>query len=103
MRSAAAIGAVMIAVAAGARGGGSASPPTQASTARIAGTSTDSTAALDLAVRRALRANYQLSGYVLWHNVLPLDAQRSTRGPALAELRNAAAQRRKSGIRIRPV
>ncbi len=33
------------------------------------------------AVRQALRANYQLSGYVLWHNVVPLDAQRSTRGP----------------------
>jgi hypothetical protein len=103
MRWAAAIGAVTIALAAAACGGSSTSPPTQASTARIAGGSTDSTAALDLAVRRALRANYQLSGYVLWHNVLPLDAQRSTRGPALAALRNAAGQRRKSGIRIRPV
>jgi hypothetical protein len=103
MRSTAAIGAVLVALGAAACGSTSANPPTQASTARIAGTSTDSTAALDLAVRRALRANYQLSGYVLWHNVLPLDAQRSTRGPALAALRNAAAQRRKRGIRIRPV
>jgi hypothetical protein len=103
MRSAAAIGAVLLALAAAACGGSSASPPKQPSTAGITGTSTDSNSALDLAVRRALRANYQLSSYVLWHNALPRDAQQSTRGPALAALRNAAAQRRKSGIRIRPV
>ena len=30
-------------------------------------------------------------------------AQQSTRGPALAGLRSSAAQRRKSGIRIKPV
>jgi hypothetical protein len=102
MRLAAAIGAVLLALAAAACGGSNASPPKQL-TAGNTGTSTDSNDALDLAVRRALRANYQLSSYVLWHNVLPVDAQRSTRGPALAALRNAAAQRRKSGIRIRPV
>jgi hypothetical protein len=103
MRSAAAIGVVLLALAASSCGGSSASPPTQPSTTGIAGTSTDSSAALDLAVRRALRANYQLSSYVLWHNVVPPDARQSTRGPALAALRNAAVQRRKSGIRIRPV
>ena len=102
MRSTAAIGGVLLALVAAACGGSSASPPTQPSTARV-GTSSDPTAALDLAVRRTLRENYQLSSYVLWHNVLPLDARRSTRGPALAALRNAAAQRRKSGIQIRPV
>jgi hypothetical protein len=63
----------------------------------------DPTAALNQAVRKALRRNYQLSGYVLWHNALPASAQQSTRGPALAALQNSAAQRRKSGIRIKPV
>jgi hypothetical protein len=85
-------------------GGSKASAPTTAtSTATAARTSSDPSAALNLAVRQALRENYQLSGYVLWHNAVPRSAQRSTRGPALAGLRSAAAQRRQRGIRIRPV
>jgi hypothetical protein len=102
MRSVAVIGAVLLALAAAGCGGGSASPPTQASTTIVKET-TDPTTALNAAVRRALRANYQLSGYVLWHNVVPLSAERSTRGPALDALRSAAAQRRTNGIRIKPV
>jgi hypothetical protein len=103
MRSTAAIGAVLLALAAAACGGGSASPSTQVSTAHVAGTSTDSAAALDRAVRRALHENYLVSAYVLWHNRVPLEARHSTRGPALAALGSAATQRRKSGIRIKPV
>jgi hypothetical protein len=94
--------AVLIAAAAGC-GGSSGDTPTNAASTTRGRTSTDPTAALTLAVRRALRANYQLSGYVLWHNAVPLTARRSTRGPALAALRTAATQRRKSGIRIRPI
>lgn len=78
-------------------------PPPTTSIATAAQTAGAPTAALDLAVRQALRQNYQLSGYVLWHNVVPSRAQRSTRGPALVGLRSAADQRRKQGIRIRPI
>ena len=103
MRSTAAIVCVLFALAAAGCGGGSARPPAQAPTTGVTGTTADLATSLSVAVRRALRANYQVSGYVLWHNVVPLTARRSTRGPALAALRGAAAQRRKSGIRIKPV
>ena len=58
-------------------------------------------AVLTSAVRRALRENDRLSGHVLWFNRLPAWATRSTRGPALATLRQSAADRRARGIRIR--
>jgi hypothetical protein len=38
---------------------------------------------------------------VLWNNKIPSWAERSTRGPALAALRAAAADRRRRGIRVR--
>jgi hypothetical protein len=81
-------------------GGGKASAPTEGTAPR---TSADPAAGLNLAVRQALRENYQLSGYVLWHNLVPGNARQSTRGPALAGLRSAASQRRQRGIRIKPV
>jgi hypothetical protein len=58
---------------------------------------------LRLAVRTALRSNDQLSGRVLWTNRVPQDATKSTRGPALVELRKAAAQRLSKHLRIRTV
>jgi hypothetical protein len=58
---------------------------------------------LRLAVRTALRSNDQLSGLVLWTNRVPQDATKSTRGPALVELRKAAAQRLSKHLRIRTV
>jgi hypothetical protein len=58
-------------------------------------------ATLKSAVRTAIRANVQLSSYVLWHNSVPEWATRSTRGPALEALREAAAARRMQGIRIK--
>jgi hypothetical protein len=101
VRTTAVICCIAIAVLGAGCGGGNASPPTtNASTSK---TTRDPTAALNRAVRQALRTNYQLSSYVLWHNAVPSSAQKSTRGPALAALRNSAAQRRKSGIRIKPV
>lgn len=100
MKAAALVGCLVVALAAAGCGNGSKNPPSTTSTSS---TATDPTAALNLAVRNALRKNYQLSGYVLWHNAVPATAQESTRGPALAGLRASAAQRRKSGIRIKPI
>jgi hypothetical protein len=60
-----------------------------------------SEAALRQGVRTALNANRRLSVYVLWNNRIPAWADRSTRGPALAGLRDAAADRRQRGIRVR--
>jgi hypothetical protein len=96
-----AIGCSVIALLAAGCGSGSASSPRIKANATT--TTRDPAAALDRAVRQALRENYQLSGYVLWHNAVPATARRSTGGPALAALRSSAAQRRKSGIRIKPV
>lgn len=85
-------------------GGGSTSPPTPsaaaAKTVPAAGEKTGA-ALLTQAVRAALRANDRLSGYVLWANRVPAWATRSTRGPALAELRASAAARRRQGVRVR--
>ena len=64
-------------------------------------TSDTGKAALERAVRQALRDNDKLSGYVLWSNRVPDWATRSTRGPALAALRVSAADRRQKGIRVR--
>ena len=101
MKPTALIGCLVVALTAAGCGSGSANPPsTKTSTSP---TASDPTAALNLAVRNALRKNYQLSGYVLWHNAVPATAQQSTRGPALAALQASAAQRRKSGIRIKPI
>ncbi len=58
-------------------------------------------AALRDAARQVLRRNDRLSGYVLWFNRVPPWATRTTRGPALATLRESAADRRKRGVRIR--
>jgi hypothetical protein len=58
---------------------------------------------LQNAVRVAVKQNFRLSLYVLWHNQVPAWASRSTGGPALAALRASAATRRGRGIRIRPI
>jgi hypothetical protein len=56
---------------------------------------------LERAVRAALDANHKVSVFVLWHNRVPAWASRSTGGPALNSLRNAAATRRSRGVRAR--
>lgn len=56
---------------------------------------------LERSARAALDANHKLSVFVLWNNRIPAWASRSTRGPALAALRSAAATRRTRGIRAR--
>lgn len=101
MRTPFVISCLAFAVIVGGCGGGSATPPaTKTSTTTAV---RDPTVLLNGAVRQALHKNYELSGYVLWHNIVPASALQSTRGPALAALRGSAAQRRKSGIRIKPV
>ena len=101
MKAAALVGCLVVALAAAGCGTGSTNP--RSTNTSTSSTANDPTAALSLAVRNALRKNYQLSGYVLWHNAVPASAQESTRGPALAGLRASATQRRESGIRIKPI
>lgn len=64
-------------------------------------TSETGRAALEQAARSALSENRRLSVYVLWNNKIPTWAEASTRGPALAGLRTAAADRKRRGIRVR--
>src|SRR5438128_273743 len=63
-------------------------------------TTETSEVALERGVRFALTRNRRLSVYVLWNNKIPAWAERSTRGPALAGLRSAAADRRRRGVRV---
>lgn len=90
----------IVAAGCGGSGSGSASTksqqPHKTTTADAVGT-----VQLEAAVRRALRGNSRLSLYTLWHNSIPAWATQSTRGPALAELRSTAAQRRRQGIHIK--
>lgn len=90
------------AVAAGCSGGGdgNATPPTTSATGATTETA-DTEAALKRAARTALDENFRVSVFVLWHNRLPASAERSTRGPALKALTDAAADRRQEGLRIR--
>lgn len=88
---------VVLALLAGCDGGGNENTKQLPTTT----TSEPTAAALELAVRRALRENDRLSSYVLSSNRVPAWATRSTRGPALAALRSSAADRRKRGIRVR--
>lgn len=74
---------------------------TSSSARTTVSTRQDTATTLDRAARVALDENLRLSLYVLWHNSIPSWAQHSTRGPALAALRSAAAARRGRGLRIR--
>jgi hypothetical protein len=95
------VGLAVVCLTAGCSGGSNSATPT----ADARGTDTSSRSTSELALTRAARAalteNFRLSVYVLWHNRIPAWASRSTRGPALAALRSAAAERRQQGIRVR--
>ena len=93
--------AALAITAAGCGGSKASAPP--ASTATTPTAAADPAVALKRAVRRALQRNSNLSLYTLWHNEIPAWATKSTRGPALTELRTSAAQRRRQGIRVRHV
>lgn len=96
---AATVSAVLL-VGCGASTPGSPSPSTPNSHTT---TAADPTAQLNLAVRRALRANHRVAKLVLWRNAVPASASESTRGPALSALRSAAAGRRRRGVHVRVV
>jgi hypothetical protein len=86
----------------GGSGSGSVSPGT--TTTRLettAQTAQVTIATLKGGVRATIRENVKLSTFVLWHNQIPRWATQSTRGPALAALRNAAATRKSQGIQIK--
>lgn len=89
------------ALAAGCGGTSGKGAATSTSTDATATSTQTSEASLKAAVRTAIRSNVQLSLYVLWHNRVPGWATRSTRGPALKALRDAAATRREQGIQIK--
>ena len=94
-----ALAALVAALAAGC--GGSKHAATTSRSAVTTSMNADAAAVLNRAVRDALKANHRLAVRVLWQNVVPSSAKRSTRGPALASLRSAAANRRRRGIRVR--
>jgi hypothetical protein len=73
---------------------------TRETTGTTTTTAEDETAALKDAARDAVEADHQLSVRVLWTNRVP-EMPRATAGPALAELRRSAAQRRRRGIRVK--
>lgn len=98
-RLAAVLMVFLLAIAAGCNSGGNKKTATQSPPTTTA--SETGAAQLKSAVRQALRNNDRLSGYVLWSNRVPAWATRSTRGPALANLRASATDRRRRGIRVR--
>lgn len=83
----------------------SAATTTATSTAAIGTTSTAGHAMprsdTRVRVRSALLANHRLAVRVLWTNRVPPNAVRSTRGPALAEMRTSALGRERRGVRVR--
>lgn len=87
-------------VAAGCGGGHEAAGTTAATTSTVRA---DPQKRLTAAVQDTLRANHRLAKLVLWRNVVPASAASSTRGPALAALRVAAAGRRRRGIHVKVV
>lgn len=101
MRTAAIVGCVLVgAIAAGCGGGHHAAATSGATTSTVR---TDPQERLTAAVRETLRANHRLAKLVLWRNAVPASATSSTRGPALAALRSAAAGRRRRGIHVKVV
>jgi len=103
VRKTAAIGCIAIAVLAAGCGGGGSHAAMSTSTPATTADRVGQQARLENAVRVAVKQNFKLSLYVLWHNEIPAWAVRSTGGPALAALRASAATRRGRGIRIRPI
>jgi hypothetical protein len=87
---------------AGCGGAGNTATTTKTSTTTAA-TTVNATAQLEQGVRRAIALNSELSNWVLWHNVVPTWAARSTGGPALTALRSAAAARRHEHLQMRGV
>ncbi len=100
MRAVAMFGCVVLAVIAVGCGGHKATATRSTTTAT---TRTNPQETLTSAVRAALRANHQFAKTTLLENTVSATAKASTRGPALAALRSAAAGRRRRGIYVKVV
>jgi hypothetical protein len=82
-------------------GSGKRTTPTVTSHATTAADSTQaSPAVLQNAVRRAIEDDHRMSVRVLWTNDVPRHPT-ATAGPALANLRSSAAERRRRHVRVR--
>lgn len=103
MRTSAVIACVALSLVAAGCGGGGSHAALSTSTAATTTDRMSEQARLEAGVRAAMKQNFKLSLYVLWHNTIPPWASQSTGGPALAALRASAATRRGRGIRIRPI
>jgi hypothetical protein len=103
MKTTTLIGCLALALAAGGCGGGGSNAARSTSTHAATTDRMSEQVRLENAVRAAVKQNFKLSLYVLWHNAIPAWASQSTAGPALAALRASATTRRGRGIRIRLV
>jgi hypothetical protein len=103
MKTAALIGCLAVALVAAGCGGGGSHAALSTSTPATTTDRMSEQVRLEAGVRAAVKQNFKLSLYVLWHNTIPDWASQSTGGPALAALRASAATRRGRGIRIRPI
>ena len=103
MRALALISCVAFACVAAGCGGGGSHAALSTSTPTTTTDRMSEQVRLEAGVRAAVKQNFKLSLYVLWHNRIPDWASQSTGGPALAALRASAATRRGRGIRIRPI
>ncbi len=103
MSKTAVIGCIAIALVAAGCGGGGSHAGMSTSTPTATTDRASEPARLENAVRVAVKQNFKLSLYVLWHNEIPAWASRSTGGPALAALRASAVTRAGRNIRIRPI
>lgn len=63
----------------------------------------DPRAELERAAIDAVEANARLAQHVAWTNRVPASATESTRGAALSNMRYAAAQNARAGLRVRTI
>jgi hypothetical protein len=103
MKSSALVSCLAVALVAAGCGGGGSHAALSTSTHATTTDRISEQVRLENAVRAAVKQNFKLSLYVLWHNAIPAWASQSTGGPALAALRSSATSRRGRGIRIRPI
>jgi hypothetical protein len=96
----AALGAAVI-VATGCGGEDSGTPSVPRTTA--AAEAPDPTVELERAAIDAVEANARLAQQVAWTNRVPASATESTRGVALSNMRHAAAENAKAGVRVKTI
>lgn len=98
--TAAALGAA-VAVATGCGGNDSGTPSVPRTTASAE--QPDPTVELERAAVDAVEANAMLAQQVAWTNRVPASATQSTRGVALSNMRHAAAENARAGVRVKTI